>query len=206
MPNWCTTQYVLVSRDKESIDEISTIMQEIESGKRESLENGFGNSWLGNLVHALGADWTKVYCRGWFYQLSSGEDFRKLGHKGEYYLAFDTEHAWSRPFEVEDLIKEKYPEIDIYFFEEELGMGIFQTNDEDGSYFGSRYLIDIEETGEYEYYDKEEDALKPLIAYFKRDFSSWEEAEAFAEDHNDKNWESKTDDCNVYIKRAEIVK
>ncbi len=67
---------------------------------------------------------------GSYYILDRGDwsDLR-LSEDGDV-LYFNTETAWGRASEVEDLIREKFPSIGIYYLEEELGMGIFQTNDD----------------------------------------------------------------------------
>ena len=62
-------------------------------------------------------------------------------------LRFSTEHAWSRPSEVEDVIQSVYPELSIFFMEEELGMEIFQTNDMYGEFFMETIILDDETEG-----------------------------------------------------------
>lgn len=197
MPNWCSTQYVLVSEYKEQLDELHSIMEEFESMKRESLPNGFGNTWLGNLVDALGADWQKVYCRGSWSNLNHG-----INTYGEHFLSFDTEHAWSRPDEVEELIREKFPEIDIYFFEEEPGMCILQTNDSDGKYFPEEYLLDIWDDS-YEYCTLE-DALKRLSEYLNRDFKTYDEASESVSEYNEKA-EAEGSENYINFRKVDIV-
>jgi len=39
-------------------------------------------------------------------------------------------------------IKSKYPKLDIFYYTEEIGGGIYVTNDEKGIYFPSRYILD----------------------------------------------------------------
>lgn len=64
MPNWCYSQYHATG-DKEQLDKLHSIMSELENMKSSGLhENGFGSTWLGNLVVKLSGDWKKIYCRG----------------------------------------------------------------------------------------------------------------------------------------------
>ena len=71
MPNWAYTQYHAVG-DKEQLQQLHSIMDELESMKAPGLhENGFGPSWLGNLIIKLGGDWEKIYCRGYWDNLLS---------------------------------------------------------------------------------------------------------------------------------------
>lgn len=63
MPNWCSSSYVLVGSADE-VKELYGIMKKLEQRKKVSIENGFGITWLGCLVDALGEDWKKVSCRG----------------------------------------------------------------------------------------------------------------------------------------------
>lgn len=74
MPNWSYSSYY-VTGDKEQIKMLHSIMLELEEMKSPGLhENGFGSTWLGNLVIKLGGDWEKVYCRGYWDNLLLHED------------------------------------------------------------------------------------------------------------------------------------
>ena len=112
MPNWCTTSYALIGERKE-VRSLYNKMKRLQERKTPIIPNGFGVAWLGCLVKSLGKDPKGVYCRGRWYNL-------KLSDEGV--LTFDTEHAWSRPVEVEMLIESAFPSVKIYFLEEELGM------------------------------------------------------------------------------------
>ena len=131
MPHWAYTQYKI----KGSESEVTALYNAIEilNQREESLlPNGFGKLWLGNLVHTLGGDWNKVYCRGQIldYALENG------------LLQINTETAWGEMSDVRHLIETKYPSLEIYFITEEPGMCIFQKNDATGRYFPERYLLD----------------------------------------------------------------
>ena len=74
MPNWAYSQYIATG-DKEQLKKLHSIMSELEDMKAPGLyENGFGSTWLGNLVIMLGGDWKQVYCRGSWDNLLLQED------------------------------------------------------------------------------------------------------------------------------------
>ncbi len=192
MPNWSQTSYV-IKGDKRQVDSLYRIMKNLENMEKSLLENGFGTTWLGNLVHRLGADPSKVYCRGDWSNLE-----KKKGR-----ITFDSEHAWARPYEVEDLIRERYEGLEIYFLTEELGMGIFQTNDEYGEYFTSTVIIDGEDSG-MEYYTEDE-ALKALSEITGEELTSWEDAEEAVKAYNDDIDYEVTDNEHIWVHRVEYV-
>ncbi len=131
MPNWCYTQYKIKGSESE-VAALYKSIQTLEQREESLLPNGFGKLWLGNLVHALGADWNDIYCRGQIldYNLDNG------------LLVINTETAWGEMSEVRHLIQSKYPSLQIFFQTEEPGMCIFQTNDRTGEYFPERWLLD----------------------------------------------------------------
>ena len=167
MPNWCYTQYA-VHGDGKTVRRLYNKMKKLQEREEPLVPNGFGKTWLGCLVKSLGSDPQSVYCRG---------EWKDLDMTDDETLMFNTEHAWSRPSEVEELIKKKYPGLEVYFLEEELGMDIFQTNDEFGRYFTETIIIDDEADG-MEYYS-EEDALRRLSELKGETITNWEDAEAF---------------------------
>lgn len=172
MPNWCFTQYAITGERRE-VRSLYNKMNRLQQRKTPLLPNGFGVTWLGCLVKSLGSDPEAVYCRGHWFNLSLDEDGT---------LRFDTEHAWSRPSEVEDLIFEVFPSVSIYYIEEELGMEVFQTNDASGQYFPETVILDDEQDG-MEYFT-EEDALKRISELKGSPVTDWEEAESFLDEYN----------------------
>lgn len=142
MPNWAYTQYHAVG-DKEQLQQLHSVMDELECMKEPGLhENGFGPSWLGNLVIKLGGDWEKTYCRGYWDNLLLHDDGT---------ASFSVESAWDEPNEVREFIEKKFPDIKLYYQCEESGMCIFKTNDDTGRYFPEKYYLWVEDR-ETEYY------------------------------------------------------
>ena len=191
MPNWCCTSMVWTG-DKEEIADLYERMQRLENMSEPLVPNGFGTRWLGNLVADLGKDWKDVGCRGTW-------SFLEL--LDENTLKFNTETAWYRCTEVDDLIMKKYPSIDITFQCVEGGMVIYETNDEEGRYFPERYMIDVEDS-DTQYFDLKEDALDFLEEFFGIDFKNMSEALEVTEEYDN----NEANDCNrIWIHEFEIV-
>ena len=132
MPNWCSTAYTLVG-DKGELDALYKTMSELEQRNQPVEPFKFGNTWLGNLVEALGEDTNTVYCRGEWHDL----DY----HNGA--ITFNTDTAWSPCNGVWDLVRCRYPSIDYYYLAEECGNGLYLTNDADGLHYPERYLVEM---------------------------------------------------------------
>lgn len=184
------TSYALIG-DRKEVRSLYNKMKRLQTRRSPLVPNGFGTRWLGCLVKSLGKDPQSVYCRGQWNNL-------KISEEGT--LTFDTEHAWSRPAEVELLIESAYPSIKIYFLEEELGMDIFQTNDWAGQFFKRQIIIDEESEG-MEYYTQDE-AFKRLSELTGKTITSWEEAEFHVSALNEAQDESEGEG-HIWIHRAE---
>lgn len=150
MPNWCYTNYV-VEGPKEHLQKLYNIMTELKTMPAPGLiENGFGSSWLGNLVAALGVDplaQSNFQCRGEYYNV----DLNQFG-----YLTFDTMTAWCEADDTRYLIEEKFPGVHIYFISEEFGCDYWETNDVEGKYFSEQYYFmseDVDACYDGNYYD-----------------------------------------------------
>ena len=48
-------------RPKDKVRKLYHMMKNLEEMKEPLLENGFGSTWYGNLVHILGENWQKIY-------------------------------------------------------------------------------------------------------------------------------------------------
>lgn len=150
MPNWASTCYIATG-DKEQLKQLHDVMVELECMKEPLHPNGFGNTWMGNLVMKLGGDWEKVYCRG------SWDDLTFNGDQ----ITFHVESAWGELNEVRELIEEHFPDIKLYYQSEEPGMGIYITNDDTGTYFPERYYLWVEDE-DTEYYQSLESLAKAV--------------------------------------------
>lgn len=63
MPNWCCTAYA-IEGDAKELQSLYDLMNKLQESKDPSVPNGFGTTWLGCLVDALGEKWEDVSCRG----------------------------------------------------------------------------------------------------------------------------------------------
>lgn len=128
-------------------------MSELEYVKAPGLhENGFGSTWLGNLVIKLGGDWNKVDCRGSWDNLLLHDDGT---------VSFCVESAWGEPYEVRELIEDKFPDIRIYYQSEEPDNVIYTTNDDTGEYFPEKYCLWVEDE-ETDYYTSFEHLIEAV--------------------------------------------
>lgn len=191
MPNWCSTSYTFVGEEKE-LKELHEIMKGLEERSEPLVENGFGKTWLGCLVEALGKKWQDVGCRG---------DWDNLEFSGDI-LKFTTETAWCAANEVMALICEKYPSLGYYYYTEEPGMGIYETNDEYGEYYPDRYYVDLcTNDGAYlnEYFTNLDNAIACIGETVERKFKSEDEVHAYFDEIQKEN-----DDAYCYIHEIEI--
>ena len=60
MPNWCESRYVLYSPDNQDLVDLYDRMKRLQEMKEPLKPNGFGTTWLGNLVEDLGVDFNTV--------------------------------------------------------------------------------------------------------------------------------------------------
>ena len=181
MPNWNFSSYVIEGKRKE-VQSLYSKMNRLEKRKKSLVENGFGKTWLGNLVTILEADWNEVYCRG---------SWSDLQFDGEI-LRFNTETAWGPMDEVFKLVKKKYPSLHIYYSSEEDGNCIYITNDVYGRYFHDRYKI--EARCEIEYFATLDALCDYVSEIVGKDLKTMEEVNAVIE-----TWNNATDDYDEMI-------
>ena len=139
MPNWCSTAYV-IEGDAKEVKSLYELMKRLQERKEPSVKNGFGTTWLGCLVDALGGDWNEVWCRGeWDTPQFDGEVLR-----------LSTMTAWSPCNETFDFVCKKFPSLYYFYQSEEPGMVEYWTNDHEGKYFPDKYIADVcTDDGEY---------------------------------------------------------
>lgn len=138
MPNWCLTTYKCVG-SAASLKELHRALKYMEGRKTSILKNGFGKMWLGNLIFKLGGDWEKYRCRGEVLNYSFENNV----------LTIVQETAWCEQEGVRIFIETKFPDVKVYFMDEESAMGYYVTNDKSFTYFSERFFLDANEGGEY---------------------------------------------------------
>ena len=192
MPNWCCTTYAIEGNAME-VKSLYETMKELQERKEPSVENGFGTTWLGCLVDALGGDWNEVSCRG---------DWNSLEMIGDT-LRFTTETAWAPCNETFDLVCEKFPSLRYFYQSEEPGMVEYWTNDREGKYFPDRYIADVcTDDGDYltEYFTDMSELFEWLKDLAERPVKSQQEVEALVEE-----WKKENEDAFVNINEYRIT-
>ena len=116
-------------------------------------------------------------------------------------LKFWAEERWGLQ-DFEELLRQKFPDIKIYWVVEESGYEVYCTNDKEGKYFPERYWVDTAQDDIYqsEYFITEEDTWKWLNE--KYGVKSEEEVEAWNADYA-----ATGDDCEnfIYIHKFEFI-
>ena len=140
---------------------------------------------MGCLVHLLGGDWKKVYCRGEIIDYNLTPD----------HVSLSCETAWDEMPEFRHFLEQQYPGSKIYYQVEECGNCVYATNDAEGEYFKDRYCLDsydgleyfetIEEAAEYigERIGKE---LKPDLTEIEKEIDDYMEEHG----NSDESWMS----------------
>ena len=116
-------------------------------------------------------------------------------------LRFYAEERWGLQ-DFEELLRQKFPDIKIYWIVEECGCEVYCTNDKEGKYFPERYWVDTAQDDIYqsEYFKTEEAMWKWLSE--KYGVKSKEEVEAWNQDY-----EATGDECEnfIYIHEFDVV-
>lgn len=192
MPNWCCTTYA-IEGDVMEVKSLYETMKELQERKEPSVENGFGTTWLGCLVDALGGDWNEVSCRG---------DWNSLEMIGDT-LRFTTETAWAPCNETFDLVCKKFPSLHYYYQTEEPGMAIYATNDSEGKYFPDKYHVELN-TPEDEFYSEYFAELSAVFEWLEKisgkEVKSEKEVDELVE-----QWRKENDQAYCYMNEYKIV-
>jgi len=184
---------VCIEGDRREVRSLYGKMMRLQEREKPLVENGYfyPTRWLGNLVVRLGADWREVTSRGTW-------DF--LGMENGH-LFFMTQTAWNPPYELFHLILQRFPGLHVYFEAEGDDWDSYLTNDGEGRYFTSRYVIDAEP--DVEYFDTIAEARTHLEAIVGRPLAEdwhalYEAAEEWNDQHPVANWP-------ICVKRFEVL-
>ncbi len=192
MPNWCSTAYV-IEGDAQEVKNLYELMKGLQERKEPSVKSGFGTTWLGCLVDALGENWHKVNCRGDWSNLKMVDDT----------LRFTTETAWAPCDETLNLVCRKFPSLSYYYQTEEPGMVIYETNDSEGKFFPEKYHVEIY-TADEEFYIERFSRRSAIFEWFGevsgQPVKTQNEAEELVE-----QWRKKNKNAFCYINRYQIV-
>ena len=155
MANWAYTSYRMVGK-KEEVTDLYNKIQQLQNMNEPLEPNSWGTLWLGCLVTILGGNWNEIYCRGHIIDFSLEDGV----------LSIETETAWGEMDEVRHFIEKVYPALKIYYYEEECGCEIYQTNDRHGHFFPERFILDDFEGDGPEYYNDTDSLLKAASEIF----------------------------------------
>ena len=161
MANWAYTSYRIVGKAEE-VQNLYSKLQELQNMEEPLEPNSWGTLWLGCLVTILGGNWNEIYCRGHIINFSLDDGI----------LSIETETAWGEMDEVRHFIEKVYSALKIYYYEEECGCEIYQTNDSHGHFFTSRYILDDLDGEGPEYYDDIDSLLKAASEIFGKELDS----------------------------------
>lgn len=213
MPNWCSTRIEFVGNVTDIEDLHNKI---IEYTEMNSMENGFGEWWLGNVVCGFGykdridIDSDKnIRCRG------TVEDIGEVTtYRNETYFTIDTETAWCPMIKMWELIiKEHYDNrIKIYWLAEECGNGLYETNNIN-HFINEAYKVDwsFEGTNGYNYdidfFAYSEDVVEyvnQIILKYRNsgmdtDLITMEQLQKCDENYDNLYLSGEDDNCNWYI-------
>lgn len=191
MPNWCSTAYA-IEGDANELQSLYELMKKLQERQEPSVPNGFGTTWLGCLVDALGENWEKVYCRGSWYDLEFNGKV----------LTFNTETAWSPCNKTLDEVCKKYPTLSYLYRSEEPGMVLYYTNDEEGRFFSDRFYVEVC-TPEEEYYTEYFTDLQSVYEWLEK-ISDMQVQSQQDVDTIVKQWQKEYADAYCYIHEYQI--
>lgn len=118
-------------------------------------------------------------------------------------LRFWAEERWGLQ-DFEELLRQKFPDIKVYWVVEESGCEVYATNDREGKYFSERYYADVCIDGVYksEYFKTEEAMWNWLTQIAFCGIRSMEDVEKFNADYEDSD---ASDENFINIHKFEIV-
>lgn len=134
MPNWCFTEYTFVG-NKNELEMLRSKVLEWTS--RDYMENGFGHSWLGNIVCGAGyrdnidnKECYTINCRGTLDSIGDVESIT-INEKQQYRLSVYTETAWGPMGLMWQKVIEalKLSTVQFTYYAEETGNGVYETYD-----------------------------------------------------------------------------
>ena len=184
MPNWCSTDYQIVGNRTEvqnlynKFKQVVTTDRSYEKDSTTFLPN---SSWLGYVVKdilEIDPKTESIPCRGHIVWL---EEELTINDDDTATFQLQTETAWSDCRKLFFTLMEKF-DIEVFFMTEELGCGIFETNDKDSRYFTSQYIFDDFEEG-MEYYSSFDEVADELKKHTGKLPSDFKDAEKMIEDY-----------------------
>lgn len=225
MPNWCDVVYKIKGKD---INKLFKIIERLENDEdlRLNKESGI---WIGDIIYQLGGNpglkyefpeikstnykideymskrareerpeiFNKepVYCRGWVesFEMSKNKDLLTL-----YYYS-----AWDELDEFRKFLEQTLDIKPIIYMAEEQGLEIYKTNDKDGLYNQTKYIMETE-NGIDEYCTEKDlvEAVNKVIPSIVREFETIKEIREFLKKSS---YNNQKDGRYMYIHDVKII-
>lgn len=135
MANWCMTN-MIIAGEKCELRKLRALILKWTS--KEYVKNGFGEPWLGNIVLGAGFMIDDFECRGNVLSVGSIYDLDGLP-----YFEIEYESAWQPMPEMWYSVTDKYaPNCKVYWYAEEPGFELYQSNDIHHVFFSDTYAVD----------------------------------------------------------------
>lgn len=179
MANWAYVNYVI----KDSQENLKKVYNAISTAL--SIGN---DDWEGNVLMLLGMskeEVNKYSLRGSINYLDEGIDFNAGDVKS---FSFSAEEAWSTT-EFGKALCNLFPEMELFWYCEEPGMEIYETNDIEGEYFPARYMVEEvynDWTEDYHYPETEKELFKLLSELSSEKITDWKSLEEYNKEHEDR--------------------
>lgn len=136
MANWCMT-HMIVAGEESEIKKLRAFILKWTS--KEYVKTAFGEQWLGNIVYGAGFSIDDFECRGDV--LSVGDIY--LLDDDLPYFDIEYESAWIPMPEMWYAVIGKYaPNCKAYWYAEEPGFELYQSNDIHHIFFSDTYAVD----------------------------------------------------------------
>lgn len=169
MANTCFTDYTFVGEPEKAKKLLADLKRVINTKRKDLGPNTYlsESDWLGWIVRdLLGKDEKadNIHCGGTFYledELTNNE------------VRFTTSTRWTPCREMFKMLAEKYG-LDHYYYAEEIGCNLLETNDDQGMYYTNRYMVTGEDI-EDQYFATQDEVLAMLKEQLGKEFGSWEE-------------------------------
>lgn len=138
MPNWCMTNMVIEGH-KADVEKIRGLL--IQWTSKEYMHSDFGKNWLGNIVLGAGFKVDEedgLHCRGW---IDSIGDITES--TDGYSFVVEYESAWGPVSDMWKAVMQKHaPTCAMYWYAEEPGNEVYETNDLNKKHFDMDYVVD----------------------------------------------------------------
>lgn len=179
MPNRCST-HIIFSGDEEALRDFYNKLNTYTSKDFISVSNGFGETWLGNIVVGFGGNYKETDCRGYIENLEDEIDINGT-------VIMDTETAWAPCIDMfDDIIQKNYLDKDglgkilLDYIAEEFGCGVYITNNF-MAFSDQAYCVDacIDGRNVFEYFDSEDEVVSCINDEYDMKFKSLNEIRAY---------------------------